>query len=124
MVLLSAAEGQMTDSELGMIGRLVNTLPVFKDFRPDSILDIGKHVAELLQKEQGVDELLGEIKKALSIPLRETAYCLACDVVAADGKATAEELELLSTVRDWLELDQLVAAAIERAARARYRHHA
>lgn len=122
MVVIAAAEGEMTDNELGMIGRLVTTLPVFKDFNPETIPDIGRHVALVLQKSQGFEELAGEIKDALDKPLRETAYLLACDVAAADGVAGQEELEVLQNLRDWLELDVLVAAAIERAAAARYRN--
>jgi tellurite resistance protein len=123
MVLIAAAEGEMTDSELGMIGRLVSTLPVFKDFDRDSIPEIGRHVALVLQKSRGVDELVGEIQDALDKPLRETAYLLACDVAAADGTAGQEELQVLENLRDWLDLDGLVTAAIERAAAARYRNH-
>jgi hypothetical protein len=53
--------------------------------------------------------------------LRETAYALACDVVAADGRATQEELRLLELLRHRLEVGRLPAAAIERGARARHR---
>jgi tellurite resistance protein len=123
MVLIAAAEGEMTDSELGMIGRLVSTLPVFKDFQTDSIPEIGRHVALILQKARGVEELVAELQQALDKPLRETAYLLACDVAAADGVAGQEELQVLENLRDWLDLDGLVAAAIERAAAARYRNH-
>lgn len=123
MVLIAAAEGEMTDAELGMIGRLVSTLPVFRDFDHDSIPEIGRHVALLLQKQRGLEELVGEIQDALDKPLRETAYLLACDVAAADGTAGQEELEVLQNMRDWLDLDGLVTAAIERAAAARFRNH-
>jgi hypothetical protein len=64
---------------------------------------------------------LGRIAAALPVPLRETAYALACDVVAADRGASQSELRLLGMLRERLELDPLVAAAIERAARARHR---
>jgi tellurite resistance protein len=123
MVLMAAAEGEMTDKELGMIGRLVSTLPVFHDFDREAIPEIGRHVALLLQKARGIDELVNEIKDALDKPLRETAYLLACDVAAADGTAGQEELEVLQSIRDWLELDSLAAAAIEHAAAARFRRH-
>ena len=44
----------------------------------------------------------------------------ACDLVAADGEATQEELRVLELIRDRLNIDQLIAAAIERGARARF----
>ena len=35
MVLVSAAEGQISDAELSVMGNLVRYLPVFKDFETD-----------------------------------------------------------------------------------------
>lgn len=121
MVLVSAAEGQISDPELSMMSGLVRTLPVFKDLDHDRILSIGRECAELLNNEDGLDVAVGLIAEALPTPLRETAYALACDVAAADGKASQDELRLLQLLRHRLDLDQLVTAAIERAARIRYR---
>ena len=52
--------------------------------------------------------------------LRETAYAIACDLVATDGEATQEELRMLELLRHRLKIERLTAAAIERAASARY----
>jgi len=52
--------------------------------------------------------------------LRETAYALACDVAAADGKVTQEESRFLEMIRFRLNIGRLPAAAIERGSRARY----
>ena len=52
--------------------------------------------------------------------LRETAYALACEVVAADRFAEQDSLRMLEFVKAELRLDPLVAAAIERGARARH----
>lgn len=121
MVLVAAAEGRMTDSELEVMGRLVRTLPVFATFERDRVADIGQECADLLRQEDGLDIALDMIAKALPAPLRETAYTLACDVAAADGKAVQDELRLLEMIRHKLHIERLVAAAIERAAQARYR---
>jgi len=59
---------------------------------------------------------------ALPEKLRETAYALACDVAAADGKVTQEEARILQMVRDHLQIGRLPAAAIERGSRARHTH--
>ena len=120
MVLASAADQDMTDAELRTIGEIVNYLPVFKDFPRDRLPAASRACAELLADAKGLDRVLGEIKRALPPKLRETAYALACDVVAADGAATQEELRLLQLLRDRLGIDLLVAAAIERGARARH----
>ncbi|MGZ9035000.1 MAG: tellurite resistance TerB family protein, partial [Rhodospirillales bacterium] len=63
---------------------------------------------------------LGQIEAALPAKLRETAYALACDVAAADGRVDREELRMLEIIRDRLAVDRLVAVAIERAAGARF----
>ncbi|MDX6748810.1 tellurite resistance TerB family protein [Geminicoccaceae bacterium 1502E] len=121
MVLVSAAEGQITDAELEMMGRLVKTLPIFARFDRDRIISIGEECAELLRREEGLDEALELVAAALPPPLRETAYALACDVAAADGTVDQDELRLLEMVRHELGIERLVAAAIERAAGARFR---
>jgi tellurite resistance protein len=121
MVLVSAAEGQISDAELAMMGSLVRSLPVFKDFETDRILAVGRECAELLEKEDGLDLAGGLIAAALPPSLRETAYALACDLACADGKPRQHTLRLLEVLRDRLHLEPLVTAAIERAAQARYR---
>ena len=70
--------------------------------------------------EQLRELALKEIKGVLPPRLRETAYALACDVVASDGEASQDELRFLELLRDGLVIDRLVAVAIERGARARF----
>jgi tellurite resistance protein len=120
MVLVSAAEGVMTDAELESIGRQVRYLPVFRDFDQDRLTKVGRDCAELLRHDDGLDLVCAMIAEALPQPLRETAYALACDVAAADGILAEEELSLLKLLRQRLNLDRLVAAAIERATYARH----
>jgi tellurite resistance protein len=120
MVLVSAAEGVMTDAELETIGRQVRYLPVFRDFDHDRLTAVGRGCAELLRKEDGLDLACDMIVDALSPSLRETAYAMACDVAAADGAVAEEEAALLELLRRRLGIDRLVAAAIERATRARH----
>ena len=121
MVLVSAAEGRMSDGELQTMGRLVRDLPVFRNFDPERIVEVGNACAELLTQDDGLDVAFERIGAALSPPLRETAYTLACDVAAADGRPAEAELRMLELIRHRLHLDRLAAAAIERAAQARYR---
>jgi len=120
MVLASAADQDMTDAELRTIGEIVNYLPIFRDFERARLPAVARACAELLADAKGLERALGEIKRALPKELRETAYALACDVVAADGKASQEALRLLELLNERLEIDPLAAAAIERAARVRH----
>jgi tellurite resistance protein len=121
MVLVSASEGQMSDRELETMGRIVRHLPVFRDFDLESIAAVGRACADLLNDDDGLDIALDRIARALPPPLRETAYALACDVAAADGQPAETELRMLELIRHRLNIDRLIAAAIERAARARHR---
>ena len=74
----------------------------------------------LVEQEAGVEALFGLIRNNLPERLRETAYALACDVAASDGKLAESELEFLAEIRYELNIDRLHAAAIERGARARH----
>ena len=121
MVLVSAAEGAMSDAEIAAMTRIVGSLPAFDGFDRSRIEAIGRECVDLLQREDGLDVALERIAEALPAPLRETAYVLACEVVAADRGATQSELRLLGMLRERLDLDPLAAAAIERAAKARHR---
>ncbi|MCB1882970.1 MAG: tellurite resistance TerB family protein [Geminicoccaceae bacterium] len=120
MVLVSAAEERVTDEELEAMTRIVRYLPIFRSFDKSRIMEIGRACVELLRDEDGLDVGIAKIKAALPPRLRETAYALACDIVAADGLADQYELRLLEMLRYGLEVDRLVAAGIERGARARH----
>ncbi|HWX50430.1 MAG TPA: tellurite resistance TerB family protein [Roseomonas sp.] len=120
MVLMSAADQQMSDAELGMMSRLVQELPVFTGFRAEEIELVTESCLTLLRESDGLDHACSLIREALPPRLRETAYLLACEVAAADGDATQEELRFLQDFRIGLDIDRLVAGAIERAAKARY----
>jgi tellurite resistance protein len=120
MVIVSAADANLPDAELQAIGNIVEDLPVFRDFDRQALPDLLNDCAELLNREAGLDGTLRAIKEALPARLRETAYAIACDLVAADGEATQEELRILEMIRHHLNVDRLTAAAIERGARARF----
>lgn len=120
MVLVSAAEGVMADAEVAAIGRLVRYLPIFRDFDHDRLTEVGEDCTYLLRQEDGLDQAIDMIAEALPQKLRETAYALACDIAAADGDLAEEELNLLHLLRAGLSVDSLIAAAIERGARARH----
>ena len=120
MVIVSAADRDMTDAELDMIGDIVGHLPVFRDFDRNGLPGVLQECTRLLSREDGLDEGFAEIKAALPANLRETAYAIACDVAAADGVVTQEESRVLELMRHRLNIDRLIAAAIERGARARF----
>lgn len=120
MVAVSASDEDVRTSELVAIQRNVNHLPVFADYDADRFRQITQVVLDLFEEEDGLDAFFGLILDALPEKLNETAYALACDVAAADGKLYEAELRMLQEIRDELSIDRLHAAAIERGARARH----
>lgn len=121
MVLMSAADGSgISGPELRRMNRLVAELPAFGGSDPREIETATEVVARLLGESDGLDRAMTLIRDSLQPRLRETAYLLACDIAAADGEVSQDELRLLQDLRIALDLDRLIAGAIERAARARY----
>jgi tellurite resistance protein len=120
MVLVSAADGGMTDREIGIMSGLVQTLPAFQDFTSAALAEASDRAVTLLHDNDGLAHAARLMRAALNAKLRETAYALACEVVAGGQGARRESLEMLEFVRGELGLDSLVSAAIERGVRARY----
>ena len=120
MIAVSASDETIRTTELVTIERIVNHLPVFKDYDNDRIRVVADMVFDLLTEEDGLDALFGIVRDSLPERYNETAYALACDVAAADGRLRESELRLLEEMRYELAIDKLHAAAIERGARARH----
>ena len=120
MIAVSASDENIRTAELVKIQAAVNHLPVFAGYDIDRMKVMSQTVLDLFDQEDGLDALFGLIRDNLPERLYETAYALACDVAAADGKLAEPELRLLEEMRYELDLDRLHAAAIERGARARH----
>jgi hypothetical protein len=120
MVLVAAADGGMSDREIGVMAGQVQTLPVFRDFTAEQFRIVTDAAVRLLDEEDGLQHAARLVRSALEPRLRETAYALACEVVAANPVTQQRTLEMLEFVRTELHLDPLVATAIERGVRARH----
>ena len=120
MIATSAADAQLRTAEMVAIQRMVNSMPIFGDYDVDRIRIIAQTVFDLFEEEDGLAALFGLIRDALPERLHETAYALACDAAAADGRLREVELRMLEEVREELQIDRLHAAAIEWGARVRH----
>ena len=120
MIAISASDENIRTAELITIQSIVNHLPIFSDYDVDRIKTVAAMVLDLLSEVDGLDALFGLIRANLPSNLNETAYVMACDVAAADGKLKQQELRMLQEIRYELNLDSLHGAAIEMAARARF----
>ncbi|MFZ3035596.1 MAG: tellurite resistance TerB family protein [Parvibaculum sp.] len=120
MVTMSAVDRAMSDSELRTIGDTVKHLPAFKKFDTERLIPIARECASILQEDGGLDAVFGLVSDALPPHLRETGYAIAVEIASVDLPVGQEEMRLLQLLRDALGIDKLIAAAIERGARARY----
>ncbi|SDJ15907.1 tellurite resistance TerB family protein [Lutimaribacter saemankumensis] len=120
MIAVSASDEDIRTAELVKIQSAVNNLPIFAEYDIDRMNVMAQVVFDLFAVEDGLDALFGLVRENLPEHLNETAYALACDVAAADGKLQETELRLLEEIRYELNIDRLAAAAIERGSRARH----
>jgi tellurite resistance protein len=120
MVIVSAADGVMSDRELRTIGDLTKSLPVFRDFEDHHLLPVAQECAAMLREPGSLDAVLRMIREALPSLLCETAYALALEIALSDSRVMLEEVRVLEILRRTLDIDRLIAAALERGARARY----
>jgi tellurite resistance protein len=97
--MVSAADRDMKTAELSQIGRFVTQLPAFADYDASKIVETAQECAVMLQVENGLERTLAQVAAALPGPLRETAYLLACEVAAIDGRIPLEEMRMLQKIR-------------------------
>lgn len=121
MVTMSAADRTMTDEELSKIGSIVSNLPFFDGYDPDNLIADSRECSQILQETNGLGNVISNALDVLPEDLQETIYAMAVEIAAADLVVAQEELRLLQILRDSLNVDKLVCAAIERGARARHR---
>ncbi|WP_025899977.1 tellurite resistance TerB family protein [Sneathiella glossodoripedis] len=120
MVMVSASDGNMTDSEFKTIGEIIKTLPIFDDYNQDHLTGDANNSMDLFAGNSELSAIISKIKAVLPRKLYDTAYALACDVAVCDGQLSQEELRILELLRHGLGVDRLTAAAIERGAATRY----
>jgi hypothetical protein len=121
MIVVSASDREMIDEELGRIGSVLDTWPVFEDFPKDKLVEVSRECQQMLQRPDGLDRVFALVRSELPQRLHDTAYALAFEVAAVDLEMRLEELRVLQLLRRNLELDQPTIEAIERAAKARHR---
>lgn len=121
MIVTSAADRDMAHIELGSIGEVVRTWPVFEDFEKSRLLDVAQDCQVLLSAENGLEHVLELAHRVIPTRLRDTAYAAVFEVAAADLEMRLEEARILQRVREHLEIDALSVAAIEMATKARVR---
>jgi uncharacterized membrane protein YebE (DUF533 family) len=121
MITVAAVDRSISDDELQRIGTFVRELPAFRGFSGDWLMEEAQAAGKLLSRPpNGVDTVLDMVGEAVTPELRETAYILCSEIAAVDLSVGAEETRFLDKLAAKLNLDPLVRAALERAAKARH----
>ncbi len=121
MIVTASSDTSLTDQELKRIDGLVGRLPVFEGYERGQLAVVANRCADLINGSTGLEGVLDMAVAAIPQRLHDTAYSLAVEIAAVDLRLEQEELRLLEMIRDRMELDRLLTAAIEAAARARHR---
>ena len=120
MVLASAADRDLSPAEVDTMRDLVEHLPVFKGFKVDRLPTVTEACAAALVADGGLDKVTGFIGQTVPKRFGETAYALACDLIASEGQVRDTEIGVLDLLAELFDIDSLTCAALETAARARY----
>jgi uncharacterized membrane protein YebE (DUF533 family) len=120
MVAAAESDREIDDAEIRIIGDLVNHLPIFRGVDRATATRMATACSKLLAAAGGRDRVFGLIREALSPELRDTAYAIACDVIAADSRLNRHELQILEQMRAQLEVEPAMARAIEQVAKVRF----
>jgi len=120
MVVAAEADQEIAEPEIDLIGDLVNHLPIFRGLDRKMVTEMATRCSQELARPGGAEAVFGAIRAALSTPLRDLAYALACDVIAVDSRLQRDEMHSLEQIRTLLEVDPATARTIERAARVRF----
>lgn len=120
MVMASASDGTITESELMTIGRVVRSFPMFSNADERSLVAVAEACGRLMSSDDGLHRVLAAASAALPKHLNETAYAAVVDVVTADENLAPTEIRVLELIRNALCVPDEGAQAIEHAARARH----
>lgn len=121
MVIAASSDMRISGRDLHRIEGLVERLPVFAGYDVKRLPEVANTCIDLINGEVGLEGVLDRAIGALPARLQDTAYALVVEITALDLNLHQEELRFLEMVRDRLDLDRLITAAIEASARARLR---
>jgi uncharacterized membrane protein YebE (DUF533 family) len=120
MVAAAESDREIDETEIKIIGDLVNHLPIFRGLDRATTTRMATACSKLLARAGGRDRVFGQIREGLAPQLRDTAYAIACDVIAADSRLNRDELQTLERIRAELEVEPAMARAIEQVAKVRF----
>ena len=120
MVATASSDAAISEQELERIQVLISRTPIFSGFDASRLAEVANACVDIINGP-GIETALDGACAALPLRLQDTAYALAVEIAVVDLRLPQEELRLLEMLRDRMQVDRLVTAAIEAAARARMR---
>ena len=120
MITTASSDAAISQQELERIQLLLSRTPIFAGYDGGGLEKVANACVDTINAS-GVEAALDAAVAALPKRLQDTAYALAVEIAVVDLRLPQEELRLLEMLRDRLEIDRLVTAAIEASARARMR---
>jgi hypothetical protein len=120
MVTTASSDAAISEAELERIQLLLARTPIFRSYDAGQLEAVANQCVDVINA-QGLEAALDAAISAVPARLQDTCYALAVEIAVVDLQLPQEELRLLEMVRDRLQIDRLVTAAIEAAARARMR---
>lgn len=119
MVVAAGPARGIADGPAGIVGDLVDHLPIFHGLDRGQVAALASECSKEMAGPGGLDRIYGHIRAALSDRLREAAYALSCDVIAAGCRRQRDGVRAFEQIRTQLEVDPATARTIERAAKMR-----
>jgi tellurite resistance protein len=120
MVTTASSDAAISEAELERIQSLISRTPIFAGYDAGKLEAVANECIDVINRS-GIEPALDAALAAIPKRLQDTLYALAVEIAVVDLALPQEELRLLEMIRDRLEIDRLVTAAIEAAARARMR---
>ncbi len=121
MVTTAASDRTISDVEIARMQSMVQELPALRGLDGAWFSREAQECGRILTRPGGVDNVVRLIAQALTGELRETAFALAAEVAASDLAIKDGERDFLALLREGLQLDDLVSAALQRSAHVRHR---
>jgi uncharacterized tellurite resistance protein B-like protein len=104
------ADGEVSRDEVMRIRAMCSLSPIFASNSGDqdsAVIDFADNVTSQLR-----DQAIPKAVQALPLPLRETAFAFACDMVLADGVLGSEEERFISALAQQCSVSDETGKAI------------
>lgn len=119
MLIIVAADGEVTENEIKVMAALVVALPCLDRINQQNIAEHLEHFA-LIRKTMSADRVASIAVSVLGESLYPAAYAAVVEAAVADGILEDAELAFLDQLKEAFKLEPFTFQAIEYSAKTRY----